>query len=258
MQEFISNVQTLLEVYRGIGKITLLLTAIFGMMLVKSNQRRRVILLYAIIGSMILLNPFLLKQESVILGDNHIYRLGMVLLIPILSSYALTVVYKGLTDKKEKLIVMAGIICLVAFSGKFVYTSEYFHKSANEGKVYDLAVDLADCVTAVRENPTVAVSEVQGVFIRQHNASIRLVCAPEQTENWAEKEDENIWDMRAMLADPAPDMAELTELAKVLGCDYLILLDDQLKADSPENYGFIYVNTFEAFQVFENPEGGEG
>jgi hypothetical protein len=257
MQELISNMQTSLEVYRSLGKVILLLTGIIGLLTVKSNQRIRVIILYVIIGSLFVLNPFFVDIEVQLLGENKLYRLGMVLIIPILSAYALTVLYKKLTISKKRIIAMFGILVLVAASGRFVYTSNHFYQSNNEGKVYNLAVEIADSVTTSKEAPVVAISEVQGIFIRQYNANIRLICAPETTESWKEAEDEKIINMRAMLADSLPDMPALVNLANDLGCDYLVLMEQQVKEDSPQNYGFTYVDTYEKFQVFENQIGAK-
>jgi hypothetical protein len=257
MQELVSNIQTTYEAYISIGKVMLLLTGILGLLMIKSNQRVRVVMIYAILGSLIILNPLMINSEKRIFGENNLYRLGMILIVPILSAYAITVLYKKLTDKKQKIIAMTGIIVLVAVSGRFVYTKDYFYRANNQGKVYDLALDLADCVTRSKQAPTIAVSYLQGVFIRQYNANIKLLCAPEITENWAEAEDQNTLKMRVMLSDPIPDMTELSRLTKELGGDYLILLEDQLEEDSPINYGFVYVDTFDGFTVFENNIGAE-
>lgn len=252
MQELISNLQTSIEVYRNFGKTMLLLTALLSLFLIKLNQKGRIIVFYVIIASIIILNPIYIKQEIVFLGEHSIYRLGMLLLIPIISSYALTSVLFKVSEKKKKRIAIVGIIILLAASGRFVYTKEHFFLVKNDEKVYDLAVDIANCVTATNQSPTVAISEVQGVFIRQYDANIKLVCAPEVRENWEEAEDESVMSIRIMLSDSNPDMPNLAQLAKQLGCDYLILLTMQTKEDSPQNYGFKYVNTFEDFQVFEN------
>ncbi|RDY30546.1 hypothetical protein [Lachnotalea glycerini] len=257
MQEFISNIQTSYESYQSIGKIILLLTGILGLLAVKSTQRIRVIVIYTVIGSLVVLNPFLISREIQLLGEKHFYRLGMILLIPILSAYCISVLYKKLTDKNQRMIAIIGSIILIAASGKLVYTSDSFYRADNPDKVYNLAVDLADCVTGKEQTPTVAISEVQGVFIRQYNPNIRLILAPTITENWAEAEDENTRLMRVMLEVEVPDMKELTLLADKLGCDYLILLEHQTKQDNPANYGFQYIETFEKFVVYENNLGAE-
>jgi hypothetical protein len=257
MQELISNIQTSYEAYISIGKILLLLTGIVGLIMVKSNQRIRIVVIFVLIGSVIALNPFLIHQKILLLGENNQYRMGMILIVPVLSAYVITVIYKKLTDKKQKVIALIGIILLIAASGKFLYTSDNFYEFNNNDKVYDLAVELADCVTTTNPTPTVAISEVQGVFIRQYNTDIKLVCAPEITENWQEPEDDNVRMMRTLLAVRVPDMQELTELTRAMECDYLILTKYQIEADSPVNYGFKNIATFEKFTVFENTLGEE-
>jgi hypothetical protein len=257
MQELISNIKTSYEAYISIGKVLLLLLGILGLFMAKTNQRMRVVIIYVILGSIIILNPFLINREIQVFGADNLYRMGMILIIPVLSAYAITVLYKKLTDKKQKVIAMVGIVLLIAASGKLVYTSDKFYRLNNSGKVYDLAVDLSDCVTLTNPSPTVAVSEVQGVFIRQYNSNIKLILLPEQTENWQEVEDENTLVMRAMIAELSPDMLELTDLTKELKCDYLILMEDQIEAASPAEYGFKYIDTFDGFTVFENNLGAE-
>lgn len=254
MQELISNIQTMLEVYRGTGKINLLLISFLGLLIIKTNQRTRIILYYMIIGSIIVLNPFLIQKEISLFGATNLYRMSMLLLIPILSAYAFTIFYKEISGTKQKTIVAVGIILMIAFSGRFVYTSNNFYHSNNEGKVYDLAVEISDFVTKSNDTPMVAISEAQGIFLRQYNPNIRLVCPPIHTENWIE-EDENIRNMRAMLSDGLPDMETLTNLSRELECDFLVLMEDQVIEDSPEKYGFTYVDTFGLFQVFENRIG---
>ncbi len=257
MRELISNIQTSYEAYISIGKILLLLTAIVGLSMAKSNQRIRVVIIFVLLGSVIILNPFLVSTEIRIFGEHNLYRMGMILIVPVLSAYVITVVYKKLTDKLHVKIAMIGIVILIAASGKFVYTPDNFYEFNNTDKVYDLAVELSDCVTASKATPTVAISEVQGIFIRQYNAKIRLVCAPVATENWQEAEDDNVRRMRDLLANLSPDMQELTDLARELECDYLILMKHQMDADSPVNYGFANIATFEKFTVFENDLGAE-
>lgn len=255
MQEFITNMQMMLEVYRSFGKITLLLVAILGLLTVKMNQKKRVIVFYVIIASILILNPFFVSKEIQVFGSTNLYRLGMVLLIPIVSAYALTTIYGKVNDCKKRVIVMTGILFLIGSSANFVYTNQHFFELNNEEKVYDLAVNIADCVTISDYSPKVAISEIQGVFIRQYNPDIKLLVAPKVTENWVEAEDERILTMRIMLADPVPDMPALSNLSNELGCDFLVLMDDQLKQDSPQNYGFQYIDTFGVFQVFENRIG---
>jgi hypothetical protein len=258
MLELISNIQISYEVYKSIGKILLLLTAVTGILLVRTNQRIRVIVIYVIVGSLIVINPFLLNQEMEIFGESRLYRLGMILIVPILSAYAITVLVKKLTDKKQFVIAMIGSVLLIAASGRFVYTmNDNIYQLDNEDKVYDLAVDLADCVTKTSPEPTVIISELQGVFIRQYDTKIKLVVAPEETENWQEPENDSVKRMRELLADASPDMEEITSLAKELHCDYLILMEQQLKADNPTTYGFEMIDTFEKFTVYENSSGVE-
>lgn len=252
MQELISNLQTSLEMYRSIGKIMLLLTALLSLFLIKVNQRGRVIVVYIVMTSIIILNPIFINQEKAFLGENSIYRFGMLLLVPLISAYVFTIILTEINEKKSRRIAVLGIVFLIAASGRFVYTKEHFFLVKNEDKVYDLAVELANCVTVDKPSPIVAISEVQGIFLRQYNANIKLVCAPEVKENWEEAEDEAAMSMRIMLSDSNPDMPGLTQLAKQIECDYLILLSQQVKEDSPQNYGFQYINTFEDFQVFKN------
>lgn len=258
MQELISNIQISYETYKSIGKILLLLTAITGILMVKSNQRIRVVTIFVVLGSAIVLNPFLVGKEMQILGENNLYRLGMILIVPILSAYGITVVVKKLTDKRQIAIAMIGTIVLIAASGKFVYTfNDNFYQLNNKDKVYDLAVEISDCVTKTSPTPTVAISELQGVFMRQYNADIKLVVTPEQTENWQEAENEMTQSMRAMLAETSPDMEALTSLARELDCDYLVLMKNQIEDSNPTQYGFKTVDSFETFTVYENNLGAE-
>lgn len=257
MQELTSNIQTSYEAYISLGKVLLVLIGLLGLLMIKSNQRIRVIMIYIVTGSLFVLNPFLVNQEKQLLGENHLYRLGMIFIVPILSAYIITVLYKKLQDKRQKIIAMIGIVVLLAASGRFLYTSEHFFRLNNSDKVYDLSIELADCVTKLNETPTVAISEIQGVFIRQYNTNIKLLCAPEVTENWKEAENENIIKMRIMLADPVPDMPELVRITNELGGDYLILTKNQVEEDSPVNYGFTYVDSYEGFEVFENHIGAK-
>ncbi|MFA9376825.1 MAG: hypothetical protein ACERKZ_08725 [Lachnotalea sp.] len=257
MQELLTNIKISYEAYISVGKVLLLLTAICGLIMVKTNQRMRIVIIYVIVGSLVIVNPFFVNKAIQLLGETNLYRMGMILMIPILSSYAITVLYKQLKDKKQKMIAMTGIVILIAASGKFVYTPDPFYQLNNNGKVYDLAVELSDCVTQSYDSPTVAISELQGVFIRQYNAHIKLIGAPEVTENWQEASDDNALAMSAILKEPLPDMLEVTKLAKTLGCNYLILMEDQIKQDSPANYGLNYIDTFDGFVVFENNLGAE-
>lgn len=253
MQELISNIQISYETYKSIGKILLLLTAMTGIVMVKSNQRIRVVIIFVILGSSIVLNPFFLAKETQILGEDNLYRLGMILIVPVLSAYAITVVVKKLTDKRQIAIALIGLTLLIAASGKFVYTlNDNFYQLNNNDKVYGLAIEISDCVTKTTPNPTVAISELQGVFVRQYNANIKLIVAPEHTENWQEAEDDNLRIMRAMLAETSPDMEELTSLARELKCDYLVLMEHQIEEANPTQYGYNMVDTFGVFTVYEN------
>lgn len=258
MQELISNIQISYETYKSIGRILLLLTAVTGILMVKSNQRIRVVTIFVVLGSMIVLNPFFVGKELQILGENNLYRLGMILIVPVLSAYGITVVVKKLTDKRQIAIALIGSVVLIAASGKFVYTfNDNFYQLNNKDKVYDLAVEIADSVTKTTATPTVAISEIQGIFIRQYNPDITLIVAPEHTENWQEPENEMIQSMRAMLAETSPDMEALTSLAGELDCDYLVLMENQIETDNPTQYGFTMAGTFGAFTVYENNLGAE-
>lgn len=252
MQNLLADFQASYDIYINIGKIYVLLTCILCLFMEKTNKITKIIIIYAVISSIIILCPFGMEGKAAFFMESKLYRTGMILQVPILTAYAAACLFLNLKKRPHKIIFIAGFMLMLTAAGSFVYKEDNYFKANNKEKVFDLAVLISDCVTHNTESPKVAMPQYQSVYLRQYNPRIRLACLPNDTEGWLEYTGEQSEVLNELFLQEEPDIERVCRIAKSLECDYLILLNSQVKADNPADYGFDYVDMLGMFTVFVN------
>lgn len=253
----INNLLEIIETAITFDKMLLALMMLLAVMFLKNSKRINCIGVFSGIGIIIIFLLGLFGLMPYLFGENGIYRVFFIVPIGILSVGVMASFISRIEDKKQKLLVGIIAVLILATSGDFIFQSHNVYKTSNKDNVYDTAVEIADIVTAENENPYIAISNLQGVFIRQYNANIRLVGVNIDVSKWYEDDIiENTNDVKneiiQLIQQNNPDMDTLLSDAKKLDCDYVICLDSQLGDFDYESAGFTCDNVVDGFYVLEN------
>ncbi len=253
----INNLFEILEIAITFDRMLLCLMMLLAVIFLKNSKRINCIGLFSGIGIIIILLLGILGLMTYLFGENSIHRGFIIVPVGILSISVMTRLISRIEDKKQKILVIIIAVIILATSGDFIFKEANVYEASNKDNVYDTAVEIADIVTSKKENPYIAISNLQGVFIRQYNANIRLVGVNVDMSKWYEDDIiENVNYVKneiiQLIQQNNPDMDTLLSDAKKLDCDYVICLDSQLGEFDYESAGFTCDNVVDGFYVLEN------
>lgn len=253
----INNLLEILETAITFDRTLLFLTAMTGLFFLKNSGRVKNMALFSAIGLMAVVLMGTLGVLPQIFGENSVYRGFVIVQMGVLSVAVMTKFISEIKDTKQKPVIILVAVLILAASGSFIFKEEYVYKASNKDNVYDLAVEIADVVTKDKEAPYIAISNLQGVFIRQYNANIRLVGMNIDMSKWYEDdivEGDNAVknEIIHLIQENNPDMERLLADAKELDCDYVVCLDSQIGEFDYKSAGYVCEKIVGDFYILEN------
>ena len=213
-----------------------LIALVFLMAEEKDKNNRNFLVYYPILLLVILLNPIFEIVISKIIGENVYYRFIWGIPIGVVISYfSVCLIYK-LNKKTKKVIICICMACIVAFSGRFVYTEEVFQNTNNLYKLPDEYVEVIEILSNVKmENKKAMVSSDLIGYVRQLDASIKL---PYQRRPYGD------YDSYILKFYNDGDIFNLVDLCEEQEVNIIVYDNSILLQDSLESYGYeLYANT---------------
>lgn len=128
---------------------------------------------YPIAIILIILNP-LFYNLTVNFVDSDVYwRTFWCLPIGIIIAYGFTIILKKIKKENIQKLAFIIVVCLIAISGKFIYTKEFFEKVNNPYKVPDMALEIIEKISNDDEEyKKVAGPEEIIVYMRQIDGTV--------------------------------------------------------------------------------------
>lgn len=190
------------------------------------NEKRKYVRIFFVYTPVILLllyfNPLFVRLLIEILGDEIYYRVLWLLPITPVIAYTAVCVCGRMKESRGRRAAGAAALCMavvIAFSGGFVYNSQFFYKAENQYHMPDSVVHICDAII-VPGREVMAVFPPEFVqFVRQYSP---LVCMPYGRETIVER-----WGFQSEIYDLMTaeeiDLEALNRAALEWECHYVIL-----------------------------------
>lgn len=235
--------------YMGTGLIVgWYLLAFIYLWKTEKDRRKRVLLLYMpLVVLFLFFNPLFARLVYGAVGDEIYYRVLWLLPMTIVIAYTVVRIYDRLQGRKKYWFGLISAV-LVVISGSCIYTSPYFHRAENLYHMPQAVVDICDAIQ-------VEGREVMAVFPKEMLSYVRqytpLVCMPYGREMLVER-----WGVENPLYDAMEaevlDMDVILPLAKTYSSHFVIVPTDKEKTGEIEDYGFIYVETIDGYEIYQD------
>ncbi len=214
------------------------------------KQERDSMLLPNGLFALIIFCPFSAWLIMKMIGDLVYWRTLWMFAIPLVCAYAGVQIIWSFS--KAALRILAGFLAaaLIILCGRTVFSGEYFTLSENYLKIPTEAIYVADAVSADAQKegidtPKVVVPEHLATYIRMYDAGISLAYG----RNMA-KGDVKQTKLYHEINSESPDAKRLTKLARKADCEYLVLPEEQLSAQSLAKYGYVQVAETAGYVIY--------
>lgn len=200
--------------------------------------------LYPLFIVIVIVNPVFYYIVTRFIDVDVYWRSFWCMPLGITMAYGFTKIIKDIKKEKIRKLEFIVIIAVICFSGKFIYTKEYFSKVNNYYKVPELALDIIlEISNDDEETKKVAGPEEIMVYMRQIDGTV-------QTE-----------DYRSVGYDYSEDLIiSKIETGKVsvfaeecirADCNYVVIENDVVIDDKIENYGYEKIKTNEKYSLYK-------
>ena len=172
--------------------------------LVKAKKNYVELLMYEIFGILLLVTPFI-GNKIVTLGagkEANWPAYGILCVIP-LTSYVMIDVVSGEKGRKGKLFMLFALMFTIQSGLGFSVTDEQFSTPGKDGKLFGIAIEVADVLGDSDDAYAMVPNELAG-DIREYSDSIRVF----YTESYSELQ---------------KDLTLLQREAEYYGCNYVVL-----------------------------------
>lgn len=246
--------------YMGSGTILILyLAAVLFLFLKEKNRPVRILFLY--VPSIVLLiffNPLFARLFEKFLGQEIYFRmLWMAPMSPTLAYCAVRLC--RLSRGRGRVCLAAAAAVLIMISGNLVYRNPLFSRAENIYHVPWEVVEICDRIQVEGREVRAAFPAEFLTYVRQYSP---VVCMPYGRNailySWTN-------DLYLELLKSEIDVERVAELAKEMGCHYVIISEDKALNGRMEDYAYrffgkvgeyvIYMDTTMNFNVFFSAEG---
>ena len=214
-------------------------------------KKRRVTFAIPILIIMVLvMNPLAKEKFEKVTETGYYWRLLWIIpIIPICAALP------GMIEEKIKFQYTKGIITVV-FAGLFILLGSYtydqrlarFYKPANEVKIEQPFVDIADTLLTYDDHPYVVMDHWPSVFIRQYTPQIRMLYGRDIYGFGT------LSPLGAKIHDQLYS-GQYTEMASAMlddGYQYLVTDDsEEGKRDALGNAGFLYLSRVDQYGIYK-------
>lgn len=143
------------------------------------------------------------------------------------------------SEKMKKAIVTLIAIVLICLSGRNLYTTGELSSYENLYKIPQEMIEICEIVSSNEENAIVTAVEPIPIWVRQYDASIKLIYG-------RYKENE----LRAAVNSDSRDYTYLYDELTARGCNVFIIESEEISVEKMLEYGFEYIGETENYMVF--------
>lgn len=137
-------------------------------------------------------------------------------------------------------------VVLLVISGEYTYGNEYFSLAENIYHVPQVVVDICDEAEVEGREIRISVPDELLSYVRQYSDTVWLPYGRESLIGF----DPGNTELRDMLAEPIIDTAQVVDELRYYETPYLIVRDDTRFSESLSDYDFVYVTSFENYDMY--------
>lgn len=241
------NIKLSLERANGTGYYLIIFFVLFIYIFFRISKEEKKIKTffrwYPVLILFIILNPLFHNIAIKFIAYDVYWRTFWCLPIGILIAYGFTLMIKDMKKDVIRNIGLVVIIVLIAVSGKFIYTNEFFEKVNNPYKIPDLAFEIIEEISNDEEEyKKVAGTEEIMVYMRQYDGNVL-------TEDYrsveAYKEEWIISKINKGLVSVYANEARASK------CNYIVIEKNVPIDDELENYGYEKIKENERYLLYK-------
>ena len=200
--------------------------------------------LYPLFIVIIILNPFFYYIVTKFIDVDVYWRSFWCLPLGITIAYGFTKIVSDIKKETIRNCEIVAIVVLIALSGKFIYTQEFFAKVDNLYKVPDDALDVILAISEDEEiNKKVAGPEEIMVYMRQIDGIVK-------TEDYRNISSEYSEDLIISKIENGKVSAFANECISA-GCNYVVVENDVETDEVMEYYGYEQIKKNDKYTLYK-------
>lgn len=262
MGNFFREIQEIYQLFSGSGLVmTGFAIAVCYLLYKSKNQLLRKYFLYpSLIVFIVVNNPITigLLVETGFMEQERYVRLYWLLPISVIIAYACTMFIERVRKQRSKYIVGFLIICMMFFSGSYIFASGNFQKATNPYKLPQKVINVTDRIVEdiekdggkVEETRIVVPSDLSG-YIRQYNGDIKLLYGRRVEYNT---------DVDGYLAEQVKDAMDegsvdcelVATKARKSGCKYVVVEKEKKLEGELEGYGYELMKVQDGYSIYKD------
>lgn len=244
-----SHVLNLLQEYMGTGLIVIwFLISLLYLGIVEKRKHIRILFIYVpLILLLVFFNPVFARLVFETAGDEIYYRILWLLPITAVIAFAVVELWGRLEGMKKRLFLMCSVL-VIAVSGSYIYSNEYFSRAENIYHVPQTVVDICDAIE-VEGREVKAIFPLEMLqYVRQYSP---VICMPYGREilvdSWTSWN--KLYDvMEVEVIDPK----EMAEGCREQWVVYIILPEDKQIDGRLEDYDFEVFARIDEYVVYKD------
>lgn len=206
---------------------------------------------YSLLVLLVIFNPLIAKWIIASIDDSVYWRIFWILPLTMVIAYVATAVIQHIKDRGSKFIVTIALLLVVAFSGKFIYSTENYSETSNWYKLPQQTIEICeilhnDCNGVIR----VVVPPSLETTIRQYDADIYMVYGREGGVNSHYSDNKERDAMRNLMLVDELNVPSIYSSMELFDCNYLILYNTTTLSDNLESYGFELVTSIDIYNIY--------
>lgn len=239
----------LLEDYEGSGTRLVLYFACFAYLFICNKEFRKRLGIPMLVLFAVVFNPVTFKLIWQFMGYPYWYwRMFWMLGEVIIIGYAIVDIICRIRFKPGKILAVIVSAGLLVWSGAFVYTQNVFAEADNFMKLPQNAIEIADALLEMDENPKALVPRKIYGYIRQYSNDIELLYGRNADGYTQSIEGTEAYEVSVMIREQNIDYAFMTDVCRKNGVEFIVLR--KANAKDLSEYGYEYVKDVNKYSIY--------
>lgn len=241
-----TDVYGIFQKYMGTGIVVILfLAAIVYLFLTEKRKERRILLIYLPVLTLLLyFNPLFAAFFCKVVDTEIYFRICWLLPVGVVLGYSAVQIAERFEGKKQACLI-AGMLCLIAISGKLVYTNPLYSRAQNPYHVPDSVVHICDAIKCEGREVMAAFPREMVLYVRQYSP---YVCMPYGRDAY---ETEFNHFEKLMDADVI-DLETMWERIELFGVHYIILDEKKEILGDPQDFNLVEFDRMDGYVIYYN------
>lgn len=259
MKEIIDIIVENIKMYNGQSIYLALFVCTYIYMMIVNKKFRKTIGFPLLLIVVLVLNPILYQKVWIKLIGATYWR--MFWAIPIVLVIAIAVmditkrVYKKTNIEIIKLVIPLIFMVIFVVTGKYMYGQEIFQKADNYYKLNQKVINVADKLLEYSDEPTVVAPDSLNKYIRQYDASIKLMYGRNAYGYVESLEYGDVYYVFSQMIKENPDLKIITMLAKQYGYKFIVFEENQIVNEETMNDdGYKKIGVVDGYVIYQEKQ----